>query len=179
LQRFGKIAVSASLTVSLLALSACGGGIKTSNPDINNPLNQGLPAGQTMGGPDSGLSWVLGKGTGSSNGQATQIQVNAYLWRATLDTLSFMPMVSADPFGGVIITDWYSPAGTPGERFKVNAYILSKELTANAIQVSVFHQVQTSTGWADAPVDPTMASGLENRILARAANLQAGAANVQ
>lgn len=179
MQRFEKIAVFATLAASLLSLSACGGGIKTSQPDINNTLNQGLPAGQTMGGADSGLGWTLGKGTGSTGGQGAQIQVNAYLWRATLDTLSFMPMVSADPFGGVIITDWYSPAATPSERFKVNAYILGKQLTANAIQVSVFHQVQTATGWADAPVDPTMASGLEDRILARAADLQAANQNAQ
>lgn len=179
MQRFGKIVVSATVTASLLALSACGGGVKTAPPDVNNPFNQGLPAGQTMGTGDSGLAWTLGKGTGGAGSQATQIQVNAYLWRATLDTLSFMPMVSADPFGGVIITDWYSPAATPSERFKVNAYILGKQLTANAIQVSVFHQVQTATGWADAPVDPSMASGLEDRILARAADLQAATQNAQ
>jgi hypothetical protein len=172
LRSLGNIAVPVALVTALLGLSACGG-VKTSNANINNYQDAGLPQGQT--GASGG--WVFGKGTGGSNGQATQIQVNAYLWRASLDTLSFMPMVSADPFGGVIITDWYSPPATPGERFKVNAYILSKQLTANAIQVSVFHQVQTGTGWADAPVDPTMASGLEDRILARAANLQAASLN--
>lgn len=180
MQRFGKIAVSATLAVSLLSLSACGGGVKTSQASINDPtLNQGVPPQQA--GADTGaFSWVFGKGTGgTTNGQATQIQVNAYLWRAALDTLSFMPLVSADPFGGVIITDWYSPPGTPSERFKVNAYILSKQLTANAIQVSVFHQVQTGSGWVDAPADPSMANGLEDRILARAADLQAAAQNTQ
>lgn len=175
MRSLGNIAVPVALVTALLALSACGG-VKTSNADINNPQNAGLPQGQSG---DTGLGWVVGKGTSSTTGQATQIQVNAYLWRATLDTLSFMPLVSADPFGGVVITDWYSPPATPGERFKVNAYILSKQLTANAIQVSVFHQVQTGSGWADAPADPSMASGLEDRILARAADLQAAAQNGQ
>jgi hypothetical protein len=170
----GNIAVPAVLVSALLGLSACGA--QTSNADINRLENQGLPAGQSMG-DSSGLSWAFGKGASGGAGQAQQIQVNAYLWRATLDTLSFMPLVSADPFGGVIITDWYSPASTPGERFKVNAYILSKQLTANAIQVSVFHQVQSSTGWVDEPADPSLASGLEDRILARAANLQAASQN--
>jgi hypothetical protein len=110
---------------------------------------------------------------------ATQIQVNAYLWRATLDTLAFMPLVSADPFGGVIITDWYVPPATPGERFKVNAYILSKQMTANAIQVSLFHQVLQNGQWVDQPADPAAASGLEDRILARAADLQAEAQNTR
>ncbi len=105
------------------------------------------------------------------------MQVNAYLWRATLDTLAFMPLVSADPFGGVIITDWYVPPATPNERFKVNAYILSKQLTADAIKVSVFRQVQQDGQWVDAPADPTTASGLEDRILVQAANLQAAAQN--
>ncbi len=99
------------------------------------------------------------------------------MWRASLDTLSFMPLVSADPFGGVIITDWYSPPATPQERFKANAYILSQQLSANAIQVSLFHQIQQGGQWVDAPVDPGTESGLEDRILARAADLQAAAQN--
>jgi hypothetical protein len=173
LRSLGSIAVPVALVTALLGLSACG--VKTQNADINAP--SGAVGNQSPA--DSGLAWSLGKGSSSTNSQATQIQVNAYLWRATLDTLSFMPMVSADPFGGVVITDWYSPPSTPGERFKVNAYILSKQLTANAIQISVFHQVQTGTGWADAPADPSLASGLEDRILSRAADLQAASQNGQ
>jgi Domain of unknown function (DUF3576) len=177
LRSLGTIAVPAALLAALLGLSACSG-VKTTNASVNHLEDQGLPAGQTISG-SPGLAWSFGKGTNSGGVQAQQIQVNAYLWRATLDVLSFMPLVSADPFGGVIITDWYSPPTTPGERFKVNAYILSKQLTANAIQISVFHQVQTSSGWVDAQVDPAIASGLEDRILARAADLQAAAQNAQ
>jgi hypothetical protein len=90
-----------------------------------------------------------------------------------------MPLVSADPFGGVIITDWYSPPATPGERFKATAYILSQQMSANAVQVSVFHQVQENGQWVDAAVDPATASGLEDRILARAADLKAEAQNTR
>lgn len=134
-----------------------------------------------MGSPaeGSGSLFTLGKGTSGNNGANTNIQVNAYLWRATLDTLSFMPLASADPFGGVIITDWYSPPSEPGTRFKANAYILSKTLTADAIQVSVFEQLQQGGAWVDTPADPSLASGLENRILARAADLQAAAKNTK
>jgi hypothetical protein len=117
-------------------------------------------------------------GKSNANGPSgTGIQVNAYLWRATLDTLSFMPLASADPFGGVIITDWYSPPATPNERFKANAYILSQQMTANAIQVTLFHQILENGQWADAPVDPNTESGLEDRILSRAADLRAAAEN--
>ena len=169
-----RIAVPAGLAIGLLSLSACGG-IKTSTPQVNNYEEGGLgaaPAG-------SGTLFTLGKGTGGNAGANTNIQVNAFLWRSTLDTLSFMPLVSADPFGGVIITDWYSPPSAPGTRFKANAYILGKTLTADAIQVSVFEQDQEGGQWVDTPADPSIATGLEDRILARAADLQAEANNTK
>jgi hypothetical protein len=88
-----------------------------------------------------------------------------------------MPLASADPFGGVIITDWYSPPATPDERFKANAYILGQQMSANAVQVSLFHQILQGGQWTDAPVDPDTVSGLEDRILSRAADLRAAAEN--
>ena len=97
------------------------------------------------------------------------IAVNGYLWRASLDTLSFMPLSSADPFGGVIITDWYSPPETPSERFKVTAYILGRALQSDGIRVSVFRQTRNESGnWDNMPVNDTVASDLENAILTRA-----------
>jgi hypothetical protein len=168
-----KIALPAGLMAGMLALNGCGH--TPAAAPIYNPETAGLPPQQANA--SGGSLFTFGKGTGGGNNQATGIQVNAYLWRATLDTLSFMPLVSADPFGGVIITDWYTPPATPGERFKVNAYILSQQMSANAIQVSVFHQTLQNGQWVDAPVDPSTASGLEDRILARAADLQAAAKN--
>jgi hypothetical protein len=170
-----KIAVSTGTAAGLLALSACGGGTGGSTATVNNYQTQGLPAGQSAS--ESRPLIVLGGNKNNNGGSATGVQVNAYLWRATLDTLSFMPLVSADPFGGVIITDWYSPPATPDERFKANAYILSQQMTANAIQVSLFHQVLQNGQWVDAAVDPNTVSGLEDRILSRAADLRAAAEN--
>ena len=101
------------------------------------------------------------------------VAVNGYLWRASLDTLSFMPLSSADPFGGVIITDWYSPPETPEERFKVTAYILDRALRSDGIRVSVFRQTLTEAGsWTDVPVYEGLASDLENTILSRARELK-------
>ena len=172
-----NVTVPAGLLLGTLALNACSG-VKTSPANFNNPENQGLPAGQSMQSGDS--LFTFGKGTSNNNGGGgSQIQVNAYLWRATLSTLAFMPLVSADPFGGVIITDWYIPPASPGERFKVNAFIVSQQLTANAVQVSVFHQVNQGGQWVDSPADPSVATGLEDRILAQAADLQAAAKNPQ
>ena len=78
---------------------------------------------------------------------ANAIGVNSYLWRATLDTLSFMPLASADPFGGVIITDWYEDPKAPGERFKVNALILDRSLRADGVKLTVFKQKQVKNAW--------------------------------
>ncbi len=106
-------------------------------------------------------------------GRGAGIGVNAWLWRASLDTLSFMPLASADPFGGVIITDWYAPPENPDERFKATAFILERALRADGVRVSVFRQVSDDGGnWRDAPVGETMAGDLENTILTRARQLR-------
>jgi len=99
--------------------------------------------------------------------------VNAYLWRGALDTLSFMPLASADPFGGVIITDWYSPPAATGERFKATAYILGRQLRADGVRVSLFRQVQQGGQWVDAPVAASTSSEVEDKVLARARELRA------
>ena len=104
------------------------------------------------------------------------IGVNAFLWRASLDTVSFMPLSSADPFGGVIITDWYSPPETPSERFKMTVYILDRQLRADGVKVSVFRQrLAEGDRWVDGGVGDGTATDLENAILTRARELRANA----
>ena len=95
--------------------------------------------------------------------------VNSYLWRASLDTISFMPVNSADPFGGVIITDWHSPTEAPSERFKLNVYILGRALRADGVRVAVFRQVQDRRGaWKDAGVPEATGTKIHNALLFRA-----------
>jgi uncharacterized protein DUF3576 len=110
------------------------------------------------------------KDTGGGGGVA----VNAFLWRASLDTINFIPLVSADPFGGVIITDWYTPAEQPTERMKVQVTILDRELRADGVRVSVFKQTQNGKGggWVDAQVDQRTNTEIENAILTRARQLR-------
>lgn len=102
----------------------------------------------------------------------TGIGVNSYLWRASLDTLSFMPLMAVDSNGGVIITDWYANPEIPAERFKVTVYILDTRLRADGIKVSVFRQQQTKSNWVDSKVNPDTAAALENSILVRARQLK-------
>ena len=99
-------------------------------------------------------------------------RVNSYLWRAALETMDFMPLAQSDPVGGVIISEWYAPPETPGERFKITVYILDKELRADGVRVAVFRQTENRGGWIDAAVDPKTETGLEDSILARARELR-------
>ena len=120
-----------------------------------------------------GLSVLGGDENGGPTPGGSSIAVNSYLWRASLDTISFMPLTSADPFGGVIITDWYSPSEVRGERFKVNIYILGRDLRADGVRAAVFRQRQDPfDGWVDADVNEDTATDLENAILSRARELR-------
>lgn len=106
-------------------------------------------------------------------GPVAPIGVNGYLWRASLDTLAFMPLASADPYGGVILTDWYANPEKPDERFKCTVYILDTRLRADGLNVTVFKQVRDTTGaWADATASDQTAIDIENAILTRARQLR-------
>ena len=101
------------------------------------------------------------------------IGVNSYLWRATLDTLAFMPRASADPYGGVVITDWYVKPEKPDERFKCTVYILDSRLRADGLNVAVFKQNRDASGnWIDAPSASQTETDIENAILTRARQLR-------
>lgn len=112
---------------------------------------------------------------GSKGAQATT--VNRYLWAASLETLDFLPVFSADPIAGLIITDWYSNPESPNERFKVNVYILDSVLRADGLRVSIFRQEQGANGWTDSSVNPATAREIENSILTRARQLRLNQAN--
>jgi hypothetical protein len=105
--------------------------------------------------------------------QTAGIGVNSYLWRASLDTLAFMPLSSADPWGGTIITDWYVNPSKPNERFKATVYILDTRLRADGLNVTVFKQIKDASGqWIDAPVANQTEIDIENSILTRARQLR-------
>ena len=102
----------------------------------------------------------------------TTIGVNAYLWRAALDTLSFAPLLQADSNSGVIITDWYSNPQSPAERVKVTATILDQDLRADALRVTASRQVNQGGQWVNAPVSAATVQKLEDIILTRARDIR-------
>jgi hypothetical protein len=121
-----------------------------------------------------GLAIFGGKKDDAEDG-STGIGVNSFLWRAALDTVSFMPLASADPFGGVIITDWYSDPATPNERFKVNIFIMDKQLVSTGVEVKVFREVRSGSGWSPSTVADNTAASMEDAILTRARQLRVAA----
>lgn len=155
--------------VGAVALSACENReavYPTKDKGASAPRMSNEPR-ETVFGPEGifGNTKRAGDGVG--------LGVNSFLWRASLDTLAFMPIATADPFGGTIITDWHQMPETPAERFKLNVFILDRALRADGVKVSVFKQVRDGMGqWADARIDPKMASDLENSILTRARQLR-------
>ncbi len=164
------------LLTGVLALAGCA--YSKPNPSDPGVIPQG-PGDNSfsrLGGENSGI--ILGatkngnSSSGGGGGGGGGIGVNAFLWRGALDTLSFLPLSSADPFGGVIITDWYAPADATNERFKATAYILGRELRSDAIRVSVFRQVNQGGRWVDAPVNPVVQADIENKVLDRARRLR-------
>ena len=119
------------------------------------------------------LGGVFGGGGQVSDAPEAGIGVNSFLWRSSLEVLSFMPLSEVDPFGGVIITDWYANPEIQNERFKATVYILDTRLRADALSVQLFKQVRPEGGdWADAEVDPATRIQVENAILTRARQLR-------
>jgi alpha-beta hydrolase superfamily lysophospholipase len=107
--------------------------------------------------------------------QTTTIGVNAYLWRAALDTLSFAPLAQSDSNGGVIVTEWYANPSNPSERVKVTATILDADLRADALRVTAAREVMQSGQWLAAPVTAATVQRLEEIILTRARDLRRAA----
>jgi hypothetical protein len=176
--------ILAAAMTALLAAAACSS--EAVKPNTTPPNFMGLGSGSPgdasvsrMGGSDSGTIFGVGKGAkdkdqanGNGNGGGTGIGVNAFLWRGALDTIAFMPLASADPFGGVIITDWYTPPGTTGERFKATVYILSRDLRSDGVRVNIYRQVLQNGQWLDATVSDTTVGDIENKVLARARHMR-------
>ncbi|HYZ62580.1 MAG TPA: DUF3576 domain-containing protein [Acetobacteraceae bacterium] len=160
----------ALLCASSLALAACSKARGVGDDEYQDYRTKGPEKGLMFG--DSGLTLGVSKNASTAD-QGAALGVNAYLWRGALDTLGFMPLASADPFGGVIITDWYAPPAANGtERFKATAYILGRQLRADGVRVSIFRQVLRGNQWVDAPVSPVTTGEIENKVLARARELR-------
>ena len=170
-----------SIALAMLVAGCEGAKVEHDYPDPRNRRTTGSDGssyandktGQSVFGSGGiSLSSAFG-GDADAGGSGGGIGVNTYLWRATLDTLAFMPLSSADPHGGVIITDWHALPESPNERFKMSVYILGRQLRSDGLRVSVFRQLRSGeSDWVDTAITGNTAVEIENRILTRARELR-------
>lgn len=178
--RVASVVVFAALAAGL---AGCGGDPDALPDQLTRPKQDrqfGLGRGGTQEGAGLfGPGGLFGSRDDKSKGLGEPgIAVNAFLWRASLDVIidNKWPIASADPFGGLIITDWFQFTESPTERLKLQVLILDRDLRADAIRASIIRQQQAGgRGWVDAPVDPKTAFEFENAILTRARQLRIAA----
>ncbi len=113
------------------------------------------------------------KGAANQGGIASiGMPINPYLWSASLETLSFIPLSSADPFGGTIFTDWYSTEMNENERCKINVFISGAELKTQNLRVSSFCEVYKNNKWVGVNTNEQDNIDLENAILNKAKKIK-------
>ncbi len=151
----------AAAALCILTLAACGGEDAAERQRVNAPVQ-----------PDDGLSVNRLLSGELFQNQGPALNVNAFLWRASLDTLDFLPIASTDPFGGVIATDWGAPSSLVGERYRAVVVIQSDELSVDSLRLGLFRQVRDEAAWVDAPVAEQTTRQLEDAILLRARQLR-------
>jgi hypothetical protein len=162
-------------TLALLTAAAVLSACAYARPNPTPPYftgrdGPGDPTVNRVGGP-TGLSLTFGTNWNGIEPPSPEIGVNPFLWRGALDTVSSLPLASAEPLGGIIITDWYSRPGDASERFKTTVYMEGPELHASGVRVTMFRQVNRGGRWVDAPANPAMQTELQNRILERTRQL--------
>lgn len=175
---FNNIFLFTILTLALSGLAACGSdGAVKGEAKYPTGADRGAEGQDIYSEPESvfgesgdGITLFGDKKKKRSAGNG--LAINSYLWRASLNTVSFMPLSSADPFGGVIITEWYRPDDTPGERFKANVFILTRELRTDGVRVKLFRQEKKDGQWVDVPTSEKTQRRMEDIILTRARSLR-------
>ena len=135
--------------------------------DAENRLRTGGGLFGTKGGIDL-LNTDKKKTTTTSIG----MPINPYLWRGSLETIEFMPLVSADPFAGIIITDWYTGLNNPNERCKINIFIKGAEMKTSNLKVNSFCQILVDGNWLDQQINQKNNADLENAILNKAKKIR-------
>jgi len=127
---------------------------------------------RTGGGLFGKKGMVLGTNEDNKTVSSMGMPINPYLWRGSLETVGFMPLSSADPFGGIIITDWYSDGKTINERCKINIFIKGLELKTNNLKVNTFCQSFENSQWVDLPTSASLNAQLEDAILNKAKKIK-------
>ena len=125
------------------------------------------------------VSIITGKAGGtklskffSEDQQSDGMPINALLWRASLDVVSFVPLGDVDTFGGSIVTDWYSLPNDTSQRIKIAVFIIGRELRSDAVSARVYVQNLVNDSWVQSGRDKELEINLEDLILTRARELR-------
>ena len=162
------------LLLGALALAGCesSGSTRAYTGTVTNPGGPKATEAYRPGGQRA--DYVQNSETGQ---RTATVQVNRFAWRASLDTIAFMPLASSDPYGGAIATDWYTARANPNERLRVNILVSGPDLRGDTVRVTVFRQERKGGrgDWANVSVDPSVAQNLETVIIQRARELRQSA----
>ena len=151
----------------LIFITACSG----KNTAVQNPIT-GEKTTPGLFSKDSKKGISLSDLMNPKVSSAENINVNGYLWRASLDVLSIAPLISTDALGGTIITDWYTNENISNRRIKITAYIRTSELRSDGIKIKVHVQKFKNNFWSETYLDKELANQIENSILNEARNLR-------
>ena len=152
----------------LIFLSSC-----SSDNSSTSPIEKKPTPGLFSKDAEKGISLsdiVSGK---KSDG----INVNGYLWRASLNILSIAPLISTDALGGTIITDWYINKNIKNQRLKITAFIKTSELRSEGIEIKVHIQNFKNNTWSETYTNKKLANKIEESILNEARNLRSNSSN--
>ena len=143
------------------------------NPELAlwDAENRLLTGGGLLGKKNS-LSWGGEEKNESGTISAVGMPINPYLWKASIETINFMPLSSTDPFAGTIITDWYTSSANTQERCKLNVFINGQQLKTENLKVLSFCQTLTNNQWVNTSTNNEDNIKLENAILNKAKKLK-------
>ena len=148
------------LIISFLAVSAC----SSKNTNVTNPITGKKPnPGIFSKDAEKGIS--LSDILNPQENDTTGVNLNAFLWRASLNVLSVAPLISTDALGGTIITDWYVNKNIEDQRIKITAFIKTSELRSDGIQIKVYIQNKEKGNWSDTLTNQNLETKIENKIL--------------
>ena len=153
------------LIIMIILISSC-----STNPTSTNISSEEVTPGLFTKDSKKGIS--LSDIINPEADSNSNVNINGFLWRASLNVLSIMPLISTDAFGGTIITDWYVNKNIKDKRIKITAYVKTSELRSNGIEVKVHVQKLVNNVWSDTISDDNLASKIENNILNEARNLR-------
>ncbi len=154
------------LIIMIFLISSCSSYQPVTNPITGESSTPGLISKDSKKGIS--LSDILN----AEEDPGSAVNVNGFLWRASLNVLSVAPLISTDALGGTIITDWYINENIRNQKIKIAAFIKTRELRSDGIKIKVHIQKLENGSWSEIFTNQNLETQIENTILNEARNLR-------